>query len=278
MERKDENELTTRNYYDSTDADIFYTSVWGDEHIHQGIFKDKDEPMQKACMRTVKTMAEELGSIGPDTNVVDIGSGYGGTARYLASHYGCRVYSLNLSRVQNEHSRFLNRKRGLDGRIDIIEGSFEDMPFDSRSMDVSWSIDALLHSGDKGKVFSEVSRVLKPGGDFIFADPMRTEDCPDDTLQPILDRIHLSDMGSIELYRSLASDSGLKMVNFSDNSDCLTATYDRALRYTESHEEELSEKISMDFIEHMKEGLRHWVEGGKNGDLLWGIFHFRKDS
>lgn len=276
MSEKDENEITTQDYYDSRDADFFYTSVWGQDHIHQGIFEDDSEPMPNACLRTVKTMAEELGSIGPDTRVLDIGSGYGGTARYLASRYGCRVSTLNLSRVQNNHAKKLNEMSGLADRIDIVEGSFEDMPFDSESMDVCWSIDALLHSGNKSKVIQEAHRILKPGGEFIFADPMRTEECPPETLNPILERIHLSDMGSKEFYEKTAEETGFEHEGFKDYSDSLTATYRRALSFTEEHEDMLTHEISEDFIEHMEEGLRHWVEGGEKGNLVWGIFHFRK--
>lgn len=276
LERKNENETTTRNYYDSSDADIFYTTVWGQEHIHQGIFNAEDEPMQKACLRTVKTMAERLGSIGNETEVADIGSGYGGTARYLASHYGCHVNSLNLSKVQNEHSRRLNKKRGLEKKIDIVAGSFEDMPFESSSIDVCWSIDALLHSANKQKVMEEVYRILKPGGEFVFADPMRTEGCPKEILRPILERIHLSDMGSVEFYEAMSSKLKFEYLGFTDYSASLIATYSRALKYTVEHEDELSEKVSLEFINHMKEGLNHWVNGGKNGYLQWGIFHLRK--
>jgi sarcosine/dimethylglycine N-methyltransferase len=34
--------------------------------------------------------------------------------------------------------------------------------------------------------------------------------------------------------------------------------------------------VSKDYIERMKKGLQHWVNGGNNGHLAWGIFVFRK--
>lgn len=276
MGEREENVMRTRSYYDSSNADIFYRSAWGEEHIHQGIFMDYREPMQKACLRTVKTMAEEVGSIGNDTKVLDVGSGYGGTARYLAEKYGCQVSTLNLSEVQNTRSEDLNRRRNLTGLIDVIEGSFENMPFPDISMDVCWSIDAILHSGDRDMVVREMSRVLRQGGDLVFTDPMRTEDCPREILEPILERIHLSDMGSLEFYRSSAERHGLEEVSFTDYTEHLVTTYSRVLDYTRKNRSELEEKINTDFIDHMEKGLEHWVEGGEQGHLVWGIMHFRK--
>lgn len=267
----------TRSYYDSSDADLFYRRAWGEEHIHLGIFQDYGEPMQKACLRTVRTMAALAGSVSSNTRILDIGSGYGGTARYLASRYGCRVDTLNLSEVQNRRSGDLNRQRGLDGRISIFHGSFEDMPFDDESVDICWSIDAMLHSADRARVVQEAARVLRPGGELIFTDPMRTESCPPQVLDPILERIHLSDMGSVSFYRKAASVSGLEFLGFTDLSQHLVNTYSRVLDYTVENRESLTRDISPEFVSHMESGLRNWVEGGKNGHLVWGIMHFRKN-
>ena len=56
----------------------------------------------RASRRTVETMAGLIDGLGPDTRVVDLGSGYGGAARYLAGTYGCKVTCLNLSGTQIE--------------------------------------------------------------------------------------------------------------------------------------------------------------------------------
>ena len=38
----------------------------------------------------------------------------------------------------------------------------------------------------------------------------------------------------------------------------------------------LQRGVSADYIEGMKAGLSHWVEGGRAGLLTWGIFLFEK--
>ena len=157
---------TARDYYNSRDADSFYSKIWGGEDIHIGLYEDEQKPIFTASRRTVERMATSLPGLGPDSRVLDLGSGYGGSARYLANAYGCRVVALNLSEVENERARELNREAGLDGLIEVIDGSFEAIPFGDDHFDVAWSQDAILHSGERETVLGEVSRVLKPGGRF----------------------------------------------------------------------------------------------------------------
>src|SRR5690606_40239959 len=85
----------------------------------------------------------------PDCLVLDLGSGYGGAARYLASTFGCRVTCLNLSEVENQRNRELTRKRGLEHLVEVREGSFEELPFEDNAFDVIWSQDAFLHRDRK---------------------------------------------------------------------------------------------------------------------------------
>lgn len=51
---------TARSYYNSTDADTFYSTVWGGEDIHVGIYQRPDEPIVDASRRTVARMAARL--------------------------------------------------------------------------------------------------------------------------------------------------------------------------------------------------------------------------
>ncbi|MCB2187556.1 MAG: methyltransferase domain-containing protein [Deltaproteobacteria bacterium] len=266
---------TARQYYNSSDADNFYHCIWGGEDIHIGMYDHPEEDIAAASRRTVEMMAAKLAGLGPQSQVLDCGSGYGGAARYLARRFGCRVTALNLSAVENERHRRKNREQGLDHLITVVEGSFEDIPFPADTFDVAWSQDAILHSGNRGQVVAEVARVLKPGGEFIFTDPMRTDDCPQEVLQPILDRILLEDLGSPGFYRQAAGQAGLQESCFEAYTPQLVRHYARILEETEAREAEIREKVSEDYLARMKKGLGHWVDGGEKGHLTWGIFHFK---
>ena len=265
-----------RDYYNSDDADNFYAIVWGGEDIHIGLYEAQDEPIIDASHRTVRQLAKCLGDIGPQHKVLDIGSGYGGAARYLADTFGCEVTALNLSEKENERNRELNKERGLSDNITVVDGSFEAIPADDESFDIIWSQDAILHSGYREKVLQEVARVLKPGGRFVFTDPMQSDDCPNGVLQSILDRIHLSTLGSPKFYRDNLSALGMTEVSFEEHTQQLINHYSSVLQETKNRQHELENAVTPEYIERMKIGLVHWIEGGKKGYLCWGIFVFSK--
>lgn len=266
----------TREYYDSSDADSFYYYIWGGEDIHVGIYQSEGESIFTASQRTVQKMLSMLPSLDEDSKILDLGAGYGGAARYLALEKGCKVCCYNLSEKENERNAEKNHQLGLDKRIKVHQGNFENIHFDEATFDVIWSEDALLHSNRKEKVFEEGWRVLKPGGDFIFTDPMQSDDCPDGVLQPILDRIHLEELGSVKRYREIAQKVGFQEAEVVEMPDQLVNHYSRVLEEIDRNDDKISGNVSEAYIEKMKKGLQHWIIGGQKGYLNWGILHFRK--
>jgi sarcosine/dimethylglycine N-methyltransferase len=267
---------TAQEYYNSDDADNFYFHVWGGEDIHIGIYDAPGEDIGAASERTVAAMAEELGVISAEQRILDVGAGYGGAARWLARHHGCHVTCLNLSEAQNQRNRVLTERQGLVERIEVIDGSFENIPCADGQFDAAWSQDAILHSGQRERVLDEVDRVLKPGGEFIFTDPMQADDCPAGVLKPVLDRIHLSSLGSFAFYRDQAKRLGWEEIAVHDLTPQLVNHYGRVREELQRRRGELAGKVSEPYIERMIQGLGHWVEAGKQGYLAWGILHFRK--
>ena len=196
------------------------------------------------------------------------------TAR-LAEHYGAETVSLNLSEVQNERGRKQNDERGLADKVTIVDGDFENIPYDDDTFDVVWSQDAMLHSGNRTRVLDEAVRVLKPGGVFIFTDPMMADDCPDGVLGPVLDRIQLETMGSPGFYRKELATRGLTERTFEDHTHQVPRHYGGIKKMLEARESELAgSAISDTYIANMKNGLQHWVDAGNAGHLAWGIMIF----
>ncbi len=265
-----------QEYYNSDSADGFYFQVWGGEDIHIGLYNAPDEPIFTASQRTVARMTEHLQARPAETKVLDIGSGYGGSARYLAKTLGFAVDCLNISEVQNTRNRQFNAEQGLADKIRVVDGSFEDLPFEPASYDVVWSQDAILHSGNRRKVLEEVDRVLVAGGELIFTDPMQSDDCPAGVLAPVLARIHLDTLGSPGFYRQVARELGWQEIGFEDHSQQLVNHYSSVLRELEARRAELTPICGQDYLDRMATGLGHWIEAGKNGYLVWGILRFRK--
>jgi sarcosine/dimethylglycine N-methyltransferase len=187
------------------------------------------------------------------------------------------VVAVNLSEVENKRARILNRKQHLWNSIEIVDGNFEELEYDDESFDIVWSQDAFLHSPAKKQVVREAARVLKPGGDFIFTDPMQSDECPDGVLQPILDRIHLESMATPSFYRNTASEYGLKEIKYNELTEHLLKHYSAVLNETIERQHELNDQISSEYRQNMKKGLKHWIDGASRGYLSWGILHFRKE-
>lgn len=267
---------SVRSYYNDDNVRRVYDTSYGHEHLHLGIYEKDEDTVDEAGQRTVERIASMIHELTPNTRVLDIGAGYGGSARYLFRKYGCHVACLNLSDAQNAWNRDLNARNRCSLAINVVDGSFEDIPVTDDSFDVVWSQDAILHSTRRRQVFAEVARVLRKGGQFIFTDPMMDESCPAEAVQPILDRVHLDSLGSPGEYRAMLSELGFRELEFVDLSPHLATHYGRILDGLLANEQELSRRVGADQVQRVKTGLEHWVDGGKRGYLRWGILHFRK--
>ena len=264
-------------YYNSTPADEFYFKIWGGDYIHVGIYNHSKESIKDASPRIVQMMASKL-KLNSNTNLLDLGSGYGGGARYLAKNFGCQVTCLNLCINQNVRNRDLNKKNDLDHLITVVEGNFEDIPFPENSFDIAWSQDAIVHSADRELVVQEVVRVLNDKGEFIFTDLMQTYDCPKSILKPVLDRIQLDSLGSFGFYVEKGRKLGVRKTEVQNLSEHLTTHYQRVMEETQDRYDEMVESCGKEYIDKMIEGLKHWVEAGKNNYLSWGIVHMNKSD
>ncbi|NEO93524.1 MAG: methyltransferase domain-containing protein [Moorea sp. SIO3G5] len=266
---------TAQTYYDGAETDRLYATFWGGEHITYGIYKSSDEPIHDASKRTVETIAQTLENLAPDSRVIDLGAGYGGAARYLAKTYGCSVCCLNLSERQNQRNRQLNQEQNLAHLVEVTQGSFEDIPYPDNSFNIVWSQDAILHSSDRTQVFEEIKRVLQPGGELIFTDPMQKETCPPGLLQPAFDRLGIKDMGSYRFYSQTAQELGFEELHFIDLSENVPIHYRRFGKEVRDRYQEVVTITSTELADKTLKSIEPWIEYYEKGYMQWGILHFR---
>lgn len=264
-------------YYDSREADEFYLHIWGGEDIHIGLYDSLTDTIAEASRRTVVAMAGQIKTaLGVKHRIIDIGAGFGGPARYLAKRFGSRVVCLNISDVENARNRNINSEQKIENLISVRQGSFENIPADDGSIDLVWSQDAILHSGHRERVIAEIARVLKPGGELIFTDPMQADDCPPSVLQPVYDRIHLDSLASVRFYRATALRYGLNEVAITLMPYQLRNHYAAVGTELRMQYSKMIELASREYVDNMLVGLQHWVDAADKGYLNWGILHFQK--
>ena len=113
-----------------------------------------------------------LGMIGSgaDQHWLEIGSGIGGPARYLAHQGGIQITALELQPDQNDLAAQLTRRCGIDAQVEHACGDFLEYDFDGQQYDavVSWL--ALYHIPERTKLLSKCHALLKPGGRFYTED------------------------------------------------------------------------------------------------------------
>lgn len=264
-----------QRFYDSREADYFYSRIWGGEDIHVGIYRSKTESVFHASRRTVEIMASFLEKLTNRTYALDIGSGYGGAARYLAEKFNCNIICLNISKVQNNRNILINRERNMDKFISVEEGNFEQLPYENETFDIVWSQEALLHSTHRAKVLEEVFRVLRIEGEFLFTDIMKSDECSDKMLEPILKRIHLKSLETLDFYITYGKSLGFN-VEFHDFSENLSIHYSRILEETKLQIDQLKSFCSEEFLERMILGLEKWINASEKHYLTWGVLKLTK--
>lgn len=103
-------------------------------------------------------------------HILDIGSGVGGPARYFGNRFGCRVTGIDLTPEFCDVARHLTRLLGLEERINFEVGDALGMPFADASFDGAYSMNVSMNIADKGALYREVHRVLRPGGWLVLSE------------------------------------------------------------------------------------------------------------
>ena len=137
--------------------------------------------------RIATTQLADMVEITPDDEVLDAGSGIGGTARYVAERSRCHVVAVDLTEEYCQTARWLNQLAGLDDRISVRRADVTDLPFEDATFTLMFSQHVQMNVADKALLYGEARRVLAAGGGWLCgtSSPARTADptfrCPGPT-------------------------------------------------------------------------------------------------
>jgi SAM-dependent methyltransferase len=142
-------------------------------------------PQQLAALdqfhtRGLAATAELAKLVGIDTHmlVLDVGSGVGGPARFLAATYGCRVMGVDLSEPFVDAARYLTERTGQSAHVSFETASALEIPFDDGHFDVALLQHVAMNISDRARLYREIRRVLRLGGRFGIFDVVLNGDDP----------------------------------------------------------------------------------------------------
>lgn len=222
LPRTRQSHAAVADHYDELDR--IYRELWG-EHVHHGLWRTGDESPQAAVEALSDLVAERLG-FQAGARLVDIGCGYGATARRFAAR-GAAVTGFTLSAAQ---AAAAPAAPGVTLHVrDWLDNGLPDAAFDH-----AYAIESSEHMTDKPAFFREARRVLKPGSRFVVCAWLSREGPREwevrHLLEPICYEGRLPSMGTAAEYRGWGEAAGFRLDGYKDVSAQVARTWTICLR------------------------------------------------
>lgn len=175
---EDEQGARVVRYYNASHKS--FMRVWSgqqDRAIHFGYYDDPKGAHPESLLRMNAFLAD-LAEISDADTVVDAGCGYGGSTVWLAAERGCTAIGVNISPHQVALAKAFARDRGVEDRASFHHCDYAQTPLPADGADVFWALESTVHTADRGKVFAEAFRLLRPGGRIVVVEYCLRSDPP----------------------------------------------------------------------------------------------------
>uniref|UniRef100_UPI0028A8BC0E PatA/PatG family cyanobactin maturation protease n=1 Tax=Planktothrix agardhii TaxID=1160 RepID=UPI0028A8BC0E len=140
-----------------------------------GLLNIDTEDIEVAARATNLYLAEQAG-IKPGDYVLDAGCGAGGPAIDIAQNIpNVKIEGITISKEQAKTAHKLIQQAGLEERVHIQVGDYHNLPFGDNVFDVVYFFESNGYAYNRPGLFTEVYRVLRPGGNLYIKDVFSKE-------------------------------------------------------------------------------------------------------
>lgn len=257
----------------------FYRTVMGDGApvIHYGIYESPSNSMRQATENATRRLLEialrKLGPLPPKA-IIDLGSGPGGSAHFLAKHTAATVTCADLCPHHNRENETLAASLGLAERIRTWTGSFEKIPDEwDGKFDLAWSQEALCHATDKAAALREIRRVLQPGGVLVFSDILLSETAPTREAEVFAKVNAVTKLSSTRDHRRDLTEAGFTETEHIDWTPHLNENFRRMRSQIEANRDRLlAQGVPAALLESFAASLDQRLAWHDGSVLEWGAF------
>ena len=157
-------------------------------------------------------------SLVSQSRVLEVGSGIGGPARYLAHQTNCQVSAIELQTDLHEVAASLTKRCGLEDRVrhyceNILDFSTDPADFDGV---VSWL--SFLHIPDRSTLLNKCHDLLRHGGKILIEDFYKRGELSPEETRILSEDIFCDYLPSLEEYRSQLLESRFIEVRIIDKT------------------------------------------------------------
>jgi len=175
--------------------------------------------------------------INEKTKILDVGSGIGGPARYIADKTGAEITAIELQSDQNNLAKDLTKKCGLSNKVNHICGDILDYDFKNQTFDVVVSWLTLYHIANHKILLKKLFDLLNPNGFFYTEDITSRINLSDADRKEIKKEIYGIHLPYFDNYISNLEQNGFKLIFSEDMSRSWTDfTKERIKKYNSEKE------------------------------------------
>ena len=163
------------------------------------------------------------------TSVLDIGSGTGGPACYLAQQFGCRVLGVDVSAVGHAQAVARARDAGLSRLVQFRLGDMHALDLPPASFDVIMSLDVWCHIPRRAALLQRCATLLRTGGRLAFYDHVERQPMPAGQRRPFCALWRFPSLETPQSYLEAVRAAGLRLLYHADTSTYAVRFYTRLL-------------------------------------------------